>query len=78
MNTMQLAGALCRNPLFRKWVGLWMVPPREVDVDTAAQFIREVCEIESRKALADNPQAEQRFHNFLRKPYVAWRDREVA
>jgi hypothetical protein len=78
MNIVQLAGALCRNPLFRKWVGLWMVPPRDVTVDDAAAFIREVCEIESRKALADNPQAERRFHQFLRKPYVAWREKEAA
>jgi hypothetical protein len=78
MNILQLAGMLPRDPQFRRWVSQWMVPPRDVTVDDAAAFIREVCEIESRKALADNPQAEQRFHQFLRKPYVAWRDREVT
>ncbi|MCO1396401.1 hypothetical protein [Burkholderia cenocepacia] len=71
---LQLAGMLPRDPQFREWVAQWMVPPREVDVDTAAEFIRTVCEIESRKQLATDRAAEQRFHQFLRRPFVAWRD----
>ncbi|MBR8350291.1 hypothetical protein KDX21_06855 [Burkholderia cenocepacia] len=76
MNLIQLAGILPRDPQFREWVAQWMVPPREVDVDTAADFIRTVCEIDSRKALATDSAAEQRFHQFLRRPFVAWRDQQ--
>ncbi|MCA8026428.1 hypothetical protein [Burkholderia cepacia] len=73
---LQLAGMLPRDPQFRAWVAQWMVPPREVDVDMAADFIRTVCEITSRRELATDAQAQQRFHQFLRRPFVAWRDNQ--
>jgi hypothetical protein len=73
---LQLAGMLPRDPDFRAFVAQYMVPPREVDVDTAATFIRTVCEIGSRRELATDTQAQQRFHQFLRKPFVAWRDKQ--
>lgn len=76
MNTLQLAGALPRDPQFRDWVAQWMVPPREVDVETAAAFIRTVCEVQSRRDLATDTEAQQRFHKFLRKPFLAWRDKQ--
>lgn len=76
MNLLQLAGMLPRDPQFREWVAQWMVPPREVDVDTAAAFIRTVCEVESRRELATDTEAQQRFHKFLRKPFLAWRDKQ--
>ncbi|MCE4544609.1 MULTISPECIES: hypothetical protein [unclassified Caballeronia] len=73
----QLAGMLARDPQFQQWVAQWMVPPRAVDADVAAQFIRTVCEVTSRRELATNRDAEQRFHNFLRKPFVEWRERQA-
>lgn len=73
---LQVAGALPRDPQFREWVAQWMVPPREVDVETAAAFIRTVCEVESRKQLATDTEAQQRFHKFLRRPFLAWRDKQ--
>jgi len=76
VNVLQLAGMLPRDPQFRAWVAQWMVPPREVDVGTAADFIRTVCEITSRRELATDAQAQQRFHQFLRRPFVAWRDQQ--
>lgn len=75
-SVLQLAGMLPRDPQFREWVSQWMVPPREVDVDTAADFIRTVCEIDSRKQLATDRAAEQRFHEYLRRPFVAWRSHQ--
>lgn len=73
---LQLAGMLPRDPEFRTFVAQYMVPPREVDVETAATFIRTVCEIASRRELAVDTQAQQRFHQFLRKPFVAWREKQ--
>lgn len=73
---LQLAGMLPRDPDFRAFVAQWMVPPQPVDVDIAAKFIRTVCEIESRRELATDTEAQQRFHKFLRKPFVAWRDKQ--
>lgn len=73
---LQLAGMLPRDPQFREWVAQWMVPPREVDVETAAAFIRTVCEVDSRRELATDTEAQQRFHKFLRRPFLAWRDKQ--
>ncbi|HDR9497608.1 TPA: hypothetical protein QDC06_000810 [Burkholderia cepacia] len=75
-SVLQLAGMLPRDPQFRAWVAQWMVPPRDVDVDTAAEFIRTVCEIDSRRELATDAQAQQRFHQFLRRPFLDWRDNQ--
>lgn len=76
LSAFHLACNLPRDPQFRAWVEQWMVPPREVDVETAAAFIRTVCEIDTRKQLATDRAAEQRFHQFLRRPFVAWRDQQ--
>ncbi|MCA8239867.1 hypothetical protein [Burkholderia sp. AU32262] len=76
MNLVQLAGMLPRDAQFREWVAQWMVPPREVDVDTAAAFIRTVCEITSRRELATDQHAADRFNHFLRRPFLDWRDNQ--
>ncbi|TAN09526.1 MAG: hypothetical protein EPN37_19240 [Chitinophagaceae bacterium] len=76
MNVLQLAGSLPRDPEFRAFVALWMVPPREVDVEIAATFIRTVCEVQSRRELATDTEAQQRFHKFLRRPFLAWCDKQ--
>ena len=73
MNLVQLAGSLPRDPQFRAWVSQYTVPPQSVSVDQAAEFIRVVCQIDSRRALATDKDAEQRFHQYLRKPFSAWR-----
>lgn len=75
LTPVQLAGMLPRDPQFRAWVEQWMVPPREVDVETAEAFFRTVCEVKSRRELATDTEAQQRFHKFLRRPFLAWRDR---
>ena len=72
----QLAGMLPRDPQFREWVSQYTVPPQDVSVDQAAAFIREVCQIESRRALAEDRAAEHRFHQYLRRPFVAWRSKQ--
>jgi hypothetical protein len=76
MNTLQLAVSRPRDPQFREWVAQRMVPPREVDIDSAAAFIRTVCEVESRRELEHDEEAQQRFHRYLRRPFLAWRDRQ--
>lgn len=72
MNILQLAGSLPRDPQFREWAASHAeVEP--LTVDEAAEFIRVVCQVTSRRALATDKAAEERFHQFLRKPYAAWR-----
>lgn len=77
LNLVQMAGMLPRDPQFREWVSQYTVPPRAVSVDEAAEFIRIACGIDSRRELAQHAGAAERFHNFIRKPFVAWRARQA-
>lgn len=77
-SVLQLAGMLPRDPQFREWVSQYTVPPRVVSLDEAAEFIRTVCEIDSRRELATDTAAQQRFHQFLRRPFCAWRDSQQS
>lgn len=75
MNLVQLAGMLPRDAQFRTWVG-GFVNGDPVSVDEAAQFIRAVCKVESRRDLATDQHAIDRFHHFLRLPFLDWRDNQ--
>ena len=78
MNILQLAGMLPRDPQFRAFVGYFMVPVRDdVSVDEAATFIRDACEVESRRELATDPEAQQRFHTNIRLTFLAWKERQA-
>lgn len=77
LNLVQIAGMLPRDPEFREYVRQHNVPPRIVNVDEAAHFIRTVCEIESRRELESDVGAQRRFHSRIRKPFVAWRARQA-
>lgn len=75
MNVTQLAGALPRDPQFREWAASHAeVEP--LTVDEAAEFVRVVCQIKSRRELATDKAAEQRFHEYLRKPFIEWRAKQ--
>jgi hypothetical protein len=77
LGVLQLAGALPKDPEFRAFVGYFMVPPRDdLSVDEAATFIRTACEIESRRELATNEEAQWRFHNRIRRMFLAWKERQ--
>ncbi|VWB88570.1 hypothetical protein BLA13014_04100 [Burkholderia aenigmatica] len=75
LNAFQLACNLTRDPQFREWVGTY-VNGDPVTVDEAATFIRTVCKVESRRELATDQHAIDRFHHFLRRPFVDWRDNQ--
>lgn len=69
----RLAGQLCQNPEFQAFV------PEQAESlsgeDNAAAWIRKVCEVTSRADLDHNPEAATRFHDLVRKPFLA---RKVA
>ena len=75
LNAFQLACNLTRDAQFREWVG-GLVNGDPVTVDEAAQFIRAVCKVESRRELATDQHAIDRFHHFLRRPFVDWRENQ--
>jgi hypothetical protein len=74
IDTAQLAGMLASDRAFREWVTTWLTTPELATVEEAAQFIRYVCEIKSRAELATNEEAARRFHELLRRPFIAWRN----
>lgn len=60
----KLAGQLCNNPEFQKWLGARTA-------DDAAKSIRDRCGIQSRRDLDHDPVAAQSFHDYFRKPFMA-------
>ncbi|MBJ9895244.1 hypothetical protein [Burkholderia cenocepacia] len=74
-SVLQLAGMLPRDAQFREWVG-GFVNGDPVTVDEAAQFVRIVCKVESRRELATDAHAADRFNHFLRLPFLDWRDNQ--
>ncbi|CAG9259602.1 hypothetical protein BDI4_600066 [Burkholderia diffusa] len=73
LNAFHLACNLTRDPQFREWVG-GFVNGDPVSADEAAQFIRVVCKVESRRELATDVHAADRFNHFLRRPFLAWKE----
>lgn len=73
LNAFHLACNLTRDPMFREWVG-GFVNGDPVSADEAAQFIRVVCKVESRRELATDVHAADRFNHFLRRPFLAWKE----
>lgn len=71
----QLAGMLPRDPQFRAWASEF-IPGGDVTTDEAAEWIRVVCQVDSRRQLAEDREAEARFHHFLRKPFIDWKSEQ--
>lgn len=71
----QLAGMLPRDPKFREWLSS-ATQVDQLTADGAAELIRHVCQIESRRSLATDTAAAERFHNLLRRPFAEWRAKQ--
>lgn len=63
----RLAGQLCQSQDFQIWL---CVESEEV----AADHIRHVCEVGSRADLDHDATAASRFHEQIRKPFLAWKE----
>ncbi|WP_244110758.1 hypothetical protein [Burkholderia gladioli] len=72
MNLVQLAGMLPRDATFRAYL-CDLASVEDVTPDNAAEYVRTICEVESRRELATDPEAAQRFETLVRRPFVAWR-----
>ncbi|WP_025517549.1 hypothetical protein [Bordetella trematum] len=59
----QLSGQLCAREDFRAFCGT-------TTADEAAAYIRRVCRVQSRRELDHNPEARDRFHELVRKPFA--------
>ena len=52
----------CKEPEFRRFL-------RVPDEATAAHSVRAICEVKSRSEIDSSPEAQMRFHQFIRVPY---------
>lgn len=55
----------CKEPQFQRFL---RVPSEGVAVTS----VRAICEVKSRSEIDSNPEAEKRFHDFIRKPYLLY------
>ncbi len=71
----QQAGILCNDPQFQRFAGLRGLGVNEdLNPTAAAEYLRTTCRIASRRDLASDASAAQRFQT-LRSEFDAWRGR---
>lgn len=75
----RLAGMLCNDPEFQKWMhqmnrGLWAHHRGRADSDAeaAAAIVRGACGVKSRAELDHNFDAAEVFHNQFRRPWLEY------
>lgn len=72
-----MACIFCRDPQFQSWAD--SLGARRVDGGEAAKgFILDTCGVESRNALDTDEAAGERFHDSIRKPFLAWKEAQDA
>lgn len=68
----QQAGMFCNDPHFQRFAALRCgAPELAFGPSAAAEYLRDVCQIDSRAELATNPTAATRFQT-LRTEFDAW------
>lgn len=71
----QQAGILCNDPQFQKYVGRHCLRLScDVSPSAAAQYLRDICRVTSRRELDANNAARQRFEA-LRTDFDVWAGR---
>lgn len=65
----QLAGRLCKEPEFQKWIAR-KTPGVQPSEEAAAGFVRLLCGVKSRAEIDTNPEAERKFHEGIRGPWL--------
>ena len=71
----QQAGILCNDTRFQKFAATRCgMPGEQFSASAAAEYLRNVCQIESRRQLSTNPVAAQSFQA-LRTEFDAWTGR---
>jgi len=70
----RLAGQLCQNPDFQNFAAIHMCGEGLSRAESAAEWIRLTCGIESRAELDHNAIAASKFHQLVRIPFVEYRE----
>ncbi|NVK56681.1 MAG: hypothetical protein HWE26_13805 [Alteromonadaceae bacterium] len=71
------AGILCNDPRFQQFVGVRLGLPAPANNSAAAEYIRDLCRIPSRRALDYNAAALDQFER-IRTEFDAWSGRIAA
>lgn len=74
----QQAGILCNDPQFQEFAGLrCMGPGVQLSPSASAEYLRNVCQVGSRRDLETDSDAATRF-DALRTDFDAWRGRILS
>ena len=68
-----MACVFCRDPAFRNFASQKLGGGFCSETQAKA-FILTQCQITSRNELDTNPEAAQRFHDLVRKPFLEWKE----
>lgn len=69
------AGILCNDPRFQAFAATRCgLPGQRFGHSAAAEYLRDICRIDSRRRLDGDPQAQRKFHA-LRTEFDAWTGR---
>ncbi len=72
MNPAQQAGILCNDPRFQQFAASRCgMPKQQFSTSAAAQYLRDCCQIDSRRQLTTCNAAQQKFQ-ILRTEFDAW------
>lgn len=61
----------CKEAAFQRFL-------RVQDEATAISSVRAICEVRSRAEVDSDPRAQQRFHDFIRKPFIAFQHQQES
>lgn len=76
--TAQRAGILCNDPRFQTFAATRCgLPGTQFSASAAAQYLRDCCQVTSRRQLNDDPAAQQKFQ-VLCTEFDAWTGRIAA
>lgn len=69
----KLSALFCQQPEFRRFLDTLSALPHKIETpQQAADMVRQLAGVGSRREFDTDPAAAERFHCFVRIPYVNW------
>ena len=69
----KLAAMWCKNAQFHRWITEMLCETEVIDTEAeAAQWMRDLLEINSRSEIDDDQDVAERFHSLVRAPFMEW------
>lgn len=71
-----LAARWCQDPEFQLWLAKDFIVDEELPIEEAAAVIvRDICNVKSRRELDHNDAAAHNFHEYFRRPFIAYQEK---